>query len=135
MVRGLHHVGVAVADIEAAITLYGLLGAQVGRRGEFNGLDFALLECGGFELELLHSTDGDTAIGKFIAERGPGLHHLAYAVDDIGAELSRLLAEGMEQSGEVRIGIHGTPIVFLHPKSVGGVLTELVEVRDGAHPA
>ena len=135
MVRGLHHVGIAVADIDAAIALYGVLGARVGRRGEFNGRDFALLDCGAFELELLHSDAADTAIGKFVAEHGPGLHHLAFAVDDVRAELARLLAEGMEQSGEVRLGIHGTPIVFIHPKSVGGVLTEFVEVRDGGHPA
>ena len=124
-----------MADIDAAIALYGVLGARVGHRGEFEGLDFALLDCGGFELELLYSDAAETAIGKFVAERGPGLHHLAFAVDDVRAELARLLAEGMEQSGEVRVGIHGTPIVFIHPRSVGGVLTEFVEVRDGGQPA
>ena len=131
MVTGLHHVGIAVADLEAAIAMHEELGSTVVRRGEFNELDYALLDCGGAELELLHSADPETAIGKFVAERGPGLHHLAYAVTDLESELSRLLAAGLVQSGEVRTGIHGTPIVFLHPKSAGGVLTELVEVRDG----
>lgn len=135
MIRGLHHAGIAVAEIEVAIELYRELGALVTRRGELNGLQFALLDSGGVELELLHSDDRETAIGKFVSEHGPGLHHLAYAVADTRAELQRLLALGMEQAGEVRIGVHGTPIVFLHPKSVGGVLTELVEVGDGGHPA
>ena len=62
-----------------------------------------------------------------MAERGPGLHHLAYAVDDLQSEIARLVGEGLEQSGEVRTGVHGTPIVFFHPKTAGGVLTELVE--------
>ena len=131
MVKGLHHVGIAVADLEVAIALHEDLGSTVVRRGEFNGLDYALLDCGGTELELLHSADRESTIGKFVSERGPGLHHLAYAVADLESELSRLVAAGLEQSGEVRTGIHGTPIVFLHPKSTGGVLTELVEVRDG----
>jgi methylmalonyl-CoA/ethylmalonyl-CoA epimerase len=126
--RGLNHVGIAVADIDAAVDLYtGKLGAGLIRRGHLEGLDFALVDSGGVELELLHSTDAGQGIGKFLAERGPGLHHLAYTVDDIHAEVARLVGEGFEQSGEIRVGVHGTPIVFFHPKTVGGVLTELVE--------
>jgi methylmalonyl-CoA/ethylmalonyl-CoA epimerase len=128
VLKGLHHVGIAVADIDAAVNLYtNTLSARLMRRGELNGLDFALLDSGGIELELLAAAGPDTAIGKFVSERGPGLHHLAYAVDDIHAEVVRLVAEGFEQSGEIRVGVHGTPIVFFHPKSVGGVLTELVQ--------
>ena len=128
MLKGLHHVGIAVADIDASVSLYTTtLSAVLVRRGDLNGLAFALLDSGGFELELLASTDTETAIGKFVAERGPGLHHLAYAVDDIQAEVARLVGEGFEQSGEIRIGVHGTPIVFFHPRTVGGVLTELVQ--------
>ena len=130
MLRGLHHVGIAVADIDAAITLYTTtLSAELVSRGAVNGLDFALLDSGGVELELLASADPESAITRFVAERGPGLHHLAYAVDDIVSEVARLVGEGFEQSGEVRVGVHGTPIVFFHPKTVGGVLTELVEVH------
>jgi methylmalonyl-CoA epimerase len=128
MVDGLNHVGIAVADIDAALRLYtGTLGARLIRRGRIDGLDFALVDSGGVELELLSSTDVETAVGKFIAERGPGLHHLAYTVKDIRTEVARLVGEGLEQSGEVRVGVHGTPIAFFHPKTVGGVLTELVE--------
>jgi methylmalonyl-CoA/ethylmalonyl-CoA epimerase len=128
VLKGLHHVGIAVADIDAAIHLYTTtLSAGLIRRGELDGLTFALLNSGGFELELLASADPETAIGKFIAERGAGIHHLAYAVDDIRAEVARLVGEGLEQSGEIRIGVHGTPIVFFHPRTVGGVLTELVQ--------
>src|SRR5438105_3069147 len=107
----------------------GSLGASLVRRDNLQGLDFALLDAGGVELELLSSSDPETAIGKYLAERGPGLHHLAYAVDDIRAEVSRLVGQGLEQSGEIRTGVHGTPIVFFHPKTVGGVLTELVQVH------
>ena len=130
MLKGLHHVGIAVADIDAAVTLYTtILSAGLVSRGTLSGLDFALLDSGGMELELLASIDPESAIGKFVAERGPGLHHLAYAVDDIEAEAARLLGEGFEQSGEIRVGVHGTPIVFFHPRTVGGVLTELVELH------
>ena len=130
MLKGLHHVGIAVADIDAAVTLYTTtLSAVLVSRGTLNGLDFALLDSGGMELELLASTDLEAAIGKFVAERGPGLHHLAYGVDDIEAEVTRLLGEGFEQSGDIRVGVHGTRIVFFHPRTVGGVLTELVELH------
>ena len=122
----LHHVGIAVADLESAVELYTrVLGAGVLRRGRFEEVEFALLDAGGSELELLSTPDAGSAIGKFVAERGPGLHHLAYAVADLPRELDRLLAAGLQQSGVVRSGIHGTPIVFLHTKSGVGVLTEL----------
>ncbi len=130
MLKGLHHVGIAVADIDAAVHLYTKpLSAALVRRGHLDGLAFALLDSGGIEIELLAPTDPDTPVGKFVTERGPGLHHLAYAVDDVHAEVVRLVAEGFEQSGEIRVGVHGTPIVFFHPKTVGGVLTELVELH------
>ncbi len=98
------------------------------RRGRLDTLEFALLDSAGVELELLAANDLESAIGKFVAERGPGLHHLAYAVTDIEVARAQLLAEGREQSGDVRVGVHGTPIVFFHPKGFGGVLTELVQV-------
>ena len=131
MLSGLHHVGIAVAEIEAAIRLYtGPLSGRLMRRGEVNGIQFALIDSGGVELELLWNGDPESAIGRFLAERGPGIHHLAFAAGDIHAEIARLAGEGFQQSGEVREGVHGAPIVFFHPKSAGGVLTELVEVHD-----
>jgi methylmalonyl-CoA/ethylmalonyl-CoA epimerase len=130
VLKGLNHVGIAVAEIDAGVRLYTeTLSATLIRRGSVDGLEFALLDSGGVELELLASPDTETAIGKFVAERGPGLHHLAFTVDDIEAEISRLVREGFEQSGDVRVGVHGAPIVFFHPKTIGGVLTELVEHR------
>jgi methylmalonyl-CoA/ethylmalonyl-CoA epimerase len=130
VLKGLHHVGIAVTDIDAAVSLYTTtLSAGLVSRGTLEGLHFALLDSGGMELELLASADPESAIAKFVTERGPGLHHLAYAVDDILTEVARLVGEGFEQSGEVRVGVHGTPIVFFHPRTVGGVLTELVEAH------
>lgn len=128
----LHHVGVAVEDLTAAIGLYhGALGGQLRRRGrsDTEDMEFALLDVGGSEFELLHSTDVSSAVGKFLATRGAGLHHLAFEVDDLDAELQRLRAAGCEIAGEVRPGVHGTPVAFVHPRSVGGVLTELVQAR------
>ena len=130
MVHGLNHVGIAVADLEAALDHWtGKMGGRLIRRGSIEGLEFALVDSGGAELELLSSTNAETAIGKFLSERGPGIHHLAFTVDDIHAEVDRLVGEGFEQSGEIRVGVHGTPIVFFHPKTTGGVLTELVEAH------
>ena len=130
MLKGLHHVGIAAANIEDAVRLHtGPLSGSLMRRGELNGIEFALIDSGGVELELLRNGDPESAIGKFVAERGGGIHHLAFAVDDIHAEVARLVGEGFQQSGEVRMGVHGVPIVFFHPKSAGGVLTELVEVH------
>jgi methylmalonyl-CoA epimerase len=126
----LHHVGIAVADMDDAVNLYtGRLGARLIRRARLDSLEYALIDAGAAEIELLHSTDVETPTGKFLAERGPGLHHLAYGVANLETERRRLLDEGFEQSGEVRTGVHGTPIVFFHPKSVGGVLTELVQAH------
>jgi methylmalonyl-CoA epimerase len=111
-----------------AVDLYtDRLGARLIKRARLDSLEYALIDAGPAELELLHSMDLETPTGKYLAERGPGLHHLAYAVEDLEVERRRLLGEGFEQSGEVRTGVHGTPIVFFHPKSVGGVLTELVQ--------
>ena len=123
-----HHVGLAVADLDLAIALYrDTLDAELGPRGERPDMAYALLHAGGTELELMHSADGESAVGKFLERRGPGVHHLAYEVDDLDGELARLAAAGCEIVGDVRTGVHGTRVAFLHPKSMGGVLTELVE--------
>lgn len=127
----LDHVGVVVHDLEDAIALYtSVFGMRVTHRAgnEQLGIDAAFLDVGGSELELIAPTRADSMVSKFLADRGPGLHHVAYAVPDIKQALSEARAEGLELiDEEPRIGLHGVPIAFIHPKSVGGVLTEFVE--------
>ena len=127
----LDHVGVVVNDLEDAIAMYtSIFGARVTHRAgnERLGIDAAFIDLGNTELELIAPTRGDSMVSKFLADRGPGLHHLAYAVPDIKQALAGARAEGLELiDEEPRIGLHGLPIAFIHPKSVGGVLTEYVE--------
>lgn len=127
----LDHVGVVVTDLEEAIALYAsVFGMRVTLRAgnEQLGIVAAFLEMDGAELELIAPTRGDSMVSKFLADRGPGLHHLAYAVRDIKKALADAKSQGLELiDEEPRIGLHGVPIAFIHPKSVGGVLTELVE--------
>jgi len=127
----IHHVGVAVDDLEAAIELYTTaFGAEVTHRAsnEKEGLTAAFLRAGAAEVELLKPLREDTPVGKFLAKRGPGLHHIAVAVPDIEQAIADARARGLEMiDEEPRIGLHGTRIAFVHPKSVGGVLTEFVE--------
>jgi methylmalonyl-CoA epimerase len=127
----LDHVGVAVTDLEDAIALYtSVFGMRVTLRAgnEQLGIVAAFLEMDGAEVELIAPTRGDSMVSKFLADRGPGLHHLAYAVGDIRKALADAKSQGLELiDEEPRIGLHGVPIAFIHPKSVGGVLTELVE--------
>ena len=127
----LHHVGVAVTDLDASIALYeSALGATLVHRqvSEGEGLEAAFMRAGEGEVELMSATREDSPVGRFIARRGPGLHHVAYAVEDIEAALARAREAGLEAiDAAPRKGMHGGRIAFLHPKSVGGVLTELVE--------
>jgi methylmalonyl-CoA epimerase len=127
----LHHVGVAVDDLEAAIEMYTKqFGAKLTHRAaaEDQGLEAAFLDMGNTEVELLASIREDSTVGKFVAKRGPGLHHVAYAVPDVTKALADAHAAGFELIDAMpRIGMHGVPIAFIHPKSVGGVLTEFVE--------
>ncbi len=127
----IHHVGVAVDDLEAAIEIYTKhFGAELVKRAsnEKDGLAAAFLRAGEAEVELLAPLREDTPVGKFLAKRGPGLHHIAVAVPDIDAAIADARAQGLEMiDQEPRIGLHGTRIAFVHPKSVGGVLTEFVE--------
>jgi len=127
----IHHVGVAVDDMDEAIRLYtSLFGAEVAHRttSEHDGLEAAFLRAGDSEVELLRPLREDTPVGKFLARRGPGLHHLAVAVPDIDQALADAREQGLELIDETpRIGLHGSRIAFIHPRSVGGVLTELVE--------
>jgi methylmalonyl-CoA epimerase len=125
----LDHVGVAVEDLEAAVEMYTInFGAELTHRAATEELTAAFLRAGDAEIELLQPLREDTAVGKFLEKRGPGLHHVAYAVPDIRKALSDARAAGLELiDEEPRIGLHGVPIAFIHPRSVGGVLTELVE--------
>jgi methylmalonyl-CoA/ethylmalonyl-CoA epimerase len=127
----IHHVGVAVADLDASIELYRrALGAELVHRAssESEGIEAALLRIGSDEIELMSALRDDSPVGKFMAKRGPGLHHVAYGVKDIDLALAEARAAGLELiDAEPRIGLNGRRIAFVHPKSVGGVLTEFVE--------
>ena len=91
-----------------------------------------LLDVGENHVELLQPLGPDTPVGKFLAKRGPGIHHVAYQVADIDAELARLRRAGVELIDEQpRIGIRGSRVAFCHPRSTGGVLTEIVEPAEG----
>ena len=127
-VRGIDHVGLAVDDLEAAVATYErLFGAEVESRAAGDGLVGAMVRVGGDRIELLGSADAETPIGKFLARRGPGMHHVAYAVDDIRGELRSLSEQGVELiDAEPRVGLFGHEIAFAHHESVHGVLTELV---------
>ena len=125
------HIGVAVDDLEAAIELYG---SRFGMREqhretvESQGVEAVLLEVGDGHVELLQPLADDTAVGKFLAKRGPGLHHVAYQTDDIDRTLGVVRDAGIDLIDETpRIGIRGSRVAFLHPRSTGGVLTEIVE--------
>jgi methylmalonyl-CoA epimerase len=128
-------VGVAVADLDAAIALYEsqLEMPLVHReRVEEQGVEAVLLDVGDGHVELLAPLGPDTPVGKYLARSGPGLHHVAYAVDDIDAALEQIAAAGIERiDAKPRTGIRGSRVAFLHPRSTGGVLTEIVEPAGG----
>ena len=129
------HIGVAVEDLEESIALYSeRLGMPLEHREtvEEQGVEAVLLGVGESHVELLRPLGPDTAVGKFLARSGPGLHHVAYGTDDIESALDALRGAGMRLIDEQpRIGIRGARVAFLHPKSTGGVLTELVEAPEG----
>jgi len=130
-------VGVAVEDIDAALELYeGAFAMPLAHREtvEEQGVEAVLLDVGDGHVELLRPLGPETAVGKFLERKGPGLHHVAYAVDDIDATLEKLAAAGLELiDSEARVGIRQSRVAFLHPRSTGGVLTEIVEPAEGAH--
>ncbi len=129
------HIGVAVTDLDAAIALYETSYAMeiVYRETvEEQGVEAILLDVGENHVELLRPLGEDTPVGKFLAKRGPGLHHVAYQVPDIEATLDGLRAAGIRLIDETpRIGIRGSRVAFLHPASSGGVLTEIVQPAEG----
>jgi len=129
------HIGVAVEGIDAAIALYeGSFEMELAHREtvESQGVEAALLDVGEGHVELLAPLGPDTPVGKYMAKNGAGLHHVAYAVDDIDATLKKLAAAGLRLiDSEPRVGIRGSRVAFLHPRSTGGVLTEIVEPAGG----
>jgi methylmalonyl-CoA epimerase len=131
MFARIDHVGVAVEDLDAALALYdGSLAMQLVHREtvESQGVEAVLLDVGENHVELLRPLSPDTPVGKFLAKRGPGLHHVAYQTPDIDAELGRLRGAGLRLiDEEPRTGIRGSRVAFLHPSSSGGVLTEIVQ--------
>jgi methylmalonyl-CoA/ethylmalonyl-CoA epimerase len=131
------HVGVAVDDLDSALALYeGTFGMPVAHRETVSeqGVEAVLLDVGDCHVELLRPLGERTAVGKFLARRGPGLHHVAYRVDDIESALARLRELGIELiDSEPRTGIRRSRVAFLHPRSTGGVLTEIVEPAPELH--
>jgi methylmalonyl-CoA epimerase len=129
------HIGVAVEDIDAAIELYrDSFEMELAHREtvESQGVEAVLLDVGDGHVELLAPLGPDTPVGKYLAKNGAGLHHVAYAVDDIDAALEKIAAAGIQLiDSEPRIGIRDSRVAFLHPRSTGGVLTEIVEPAGG----
>ena len=128
--RGVHHVGFAVTDLDEAVSTYtDLFGATLEHRArvEEQGVEAASVLVGADRVELLAPTGDDTPVGRFLAKRGPGMHHIAYEVDDVSAALADLERRGAELiDTEPRRGLFGLEVAFVHPDAVHGVLTEVV---------
>ncbi|MBA3366972.1 MAG: methylmalonyl-CoA epimerase [Actinobacteria bacterium] len=133
--RGIHHVGMAVADLDDALATYErLFSAELQHRETVpaQGVEAAAVRLGTSTVELLASLGDETPVGKFLAKRGPGMHHVAYQVADIEAALASLRESGVRLIDEQpRTGIRDSRVAFLHPKSSGGVLTEIVQPAKG----
>ncbi|HKH17069.1 MAG TPA: methylmalonyl-CoA epimerase [Solirubrobacteraceae bacterium] len=131
MFERIDHIGVAVADLDAAVALHEqTYGMPVVHRETVidQGVEAVLLDVGENHVELLRPLADDTPVGRFLARRGPGLHHVAFQVAEIEATLAQLRERGVRLIDEApRIGIRGSRVAFLHPSASGGVLTELVE--------
>jgi methylmalonyl-CoA/ethylmalonyl-CoA epimerase len=128
--RGIHHVGLAVVDLDEAVRTYErLFGGRLEHRArvEAQGVEAASIRVGDSRVELLAPLGDDTPVGKFLAKRGPGMHHVAYEVDDVHAALAALAEAGAELIDvEPRTGMFGLEVAFVHPESVHGVLSEVV---------
>jgi methylmalonyl-CoA/ethylmalonyl-CoA epimerase len=128
--RGIHHLGVAVEDLDTALETYErLFGAELEHRETVvdQGVEAASLRIGTGRVELLAALEDDTPVGRFLANRGPGMHHVAYEVDDVGAALAELASKGAELiDARPRRGLFGLEVAFVHPDAVHGVLAEIV---------
>lgn len=130
----LHHVGIAVRDLEEALATYGALGLEAGGQEEVPGqsVRLAFLPVGEARLEFLQPLREDSAVGKFLESRGEGIHHVCLEVDDIEAALARAREAGIRPVDEKpREGAHGARVAFLHPRSLHGVLLELWQAPAG----
>ena len=129
------HIGVAVEDLDESIALYrDRLGMREQHREtvEEQGVEAVLLEVGGSHVELLSPIRPETPVGRFLERNGPGMHHVAYRTDDIDGALARLRDAGLRLIDEQpRTGIRDSRVAFMHPKSTGGVLTEIVQPAEG----
>ncbi len=129
------HIGVATDDLEASLALYeGSMQMPLAHRETVSeqGVEAVLLDVGDCHVELLSPLGPDTPVGKFLERKGPGLHHVAYRVDDIERTLGELADAGLELIDSApRAGIRSSRVAFLHPRSTGGVLTEIVEPAKG----
>ena len=135
MFNRVDHIGVAVEDLDASLELYERdYGMTLVHRETVaeQGVEAVLLDVGENHIELLAATGPDTPVGKFIAKKGPGMHHVAYQVDDIEAALAALKQAGLKLIDETpRTGIRNSRVAFLHPKTAGGLLTEIVQPAEG----
>jgi methylmalonyl-CoA/ethylmalonyl-CoA epimerase len=129
-VRSVHHVAFAVEDLDAAVATYQrLFGARIELRGRMDdqGVEAAYLRIGDGRIELVSALGEDTAVGRFLAKRGPGMHHVAFEVADVAAALRSLVSAGVEViDQEPRPGLGGHEVSFVHPDSVQGVLVEVI---------
>jgi len=132
MVNRINHIAIVVEDLQAALGFWrDALGLPLHKTEENPGEDvnIAFLPLGESEIELLQPTDPDSGIGKYLAKKGQGMHHLCVEVDDIQAVIARLVGHGVEMINEApRVREEGTRYAFVHPKSAGGVLVELYEL-------
>ena len=137
MLGAIDHVGIAVEDIDAVLPVYrDSFGLPLVHRETVaeQGVDAALLDVGDGHIELLQPLGPETTVAKFLARKGPGLHHVAYRVSSIENTLDKLAAAGLRLIDErPRTGIRGSQVAFLHPASTGGVLTEIVQPAPDGH--
>ncbi len=129
-VRSVHHVAFAVSDLDEAVGTYQrLFGAEVELRGrmEEQGVEAVYLRMGSGRVELMGALAEDTPVGRFLAKRGPGMHHVAYEVSDVAQAVGELAAAGADVIDPVpRTGLDGHAVSFVHPDSVHGVLVEVI---------
>ena len=139
MLGAIDHTGIAVSDIDAALQFYrDVLGLELVHRETIatQGVEAVLFDVGDSHVELITPLSPDGAVARFLQRRGPGLHHVAYRVDDIDAALASLSAAGVRLIDQrPRIGIRNSRVAFLHPAATGGVLTEIVEPAHHQSPS